>query len=150
MNTNLEIEEFALKEVKSHYERMVKSRPYFCDMLYWMGRDKKSDNEILKKRKEATISARETLASNASRCHCTSLNVLDNELKEMWERMVIAHIDEKELKPNPEDSEEEAHNKYVTQMESWAQVCDKAFDSIAVLLRIVDVIRNRQVLGRPS
>ena len=70
--------------------------------------------------------------------------------QEMWEKMVYAHIEEKEYNRNPGESEEDRHNNEMHIMEAWAQVCDSAFDSIAVLLRIVDVIRNRQPLGRHS
>lgn len=150
MNTNLEIDPFALEQVKKHYERAVKNSPYFCDMLYWMGRDKAADNAIMKQRKDATKRAREDVCRHLSDCHLTSLNVLDKELKEMWEKMVYAHIEEKEQKRNPGESEEDRHNNEMRLMEAWANVCDSAFESIAVLLRIVDVIRNRQALGRHS
>ena len=149
MNTNPEVEKFALDQINSHYERMVKARPYFCDMLYWMGRDKAADNAIMKQRKDATKRARADFRRHLSDCHLTSLNVLDVELKEMWEKMVYAHIVEKECNRNPGESEEDRHNNEMHLMEAWAQVCDSAFESIAVLLRIVDVIRNRQALGRP-
>lgn len=150
MNTNPEVEKFALDQIKSHYERMVKARPYFCDMLYWMGRDKAADDAIMKQRENATKRAREDVCRHLSDCHLTSLNVLDMELKDMWEKMVYAHIEEKEYNRNPGESEEDRHNNEMRLMESWAQVCDSAFESIAVILRIVDVIRNRQTLGRPS
>lgn len=83
MNTNPEVEKFALDQIKSHYERMVKARPYFCDMLYWMGRDKAADNAIMKQRKNATKHAREDVCRHLSDCHLTSLNVLDKEIKEI-------------------------------------------------------------------
>lgn len=150
MNTNTEIEPFALDQVKKHYERAVKNSPYFCDMLYWMGRDAAADNAIAKQRREAAERARVELARHLAVQHCTSLNVLDKEIKEMWQAMVDAHIEERECARKPGESEEERHAQEVGQMEAWARVCDKAFDGIAVLLRIVDVVRNRQVLGRPS
>ena len=150
MNTNPEVEKFALDQIKSHYERMVKRRPYFCDMLYWMGRDEKADKAIMKQRQDATRRAKDDLCRHLSDCHCTSMNVLDRELKEMWEQMVYAHIEERKFNRNSGESEEERHENEMRQMEAWAHVCNSAFECIAVLLRIVDVIRNRQTLGRPS
>jgi len=149
MKTEADIEPFALDKIKSHYWSMVKRSPYFCDMLYWMGRDKKADEEILKKREESSMHARKELARHFSDGRCTSLNVLENELKQMWENMVRSMILEKENAQSSEDGGDEFSKKDEEIMESWARVCDKAFDSIAVLLRIVDVIRNRQTLGRP-
>ena len=150
MNTNLEIEPFALDQVKKHYERMVKRMPFFCDMLYWTGRDKASDDAIMKTRVDATKRARENFVRHLSDCHLTSLNVLDKEINEMWEKMAHAQIMEKGYNRNPCEGDEERHENEMRLMEEWAQVCDSAFESIAVILRIVDVIRNRQVLGRPS
>ena len=150
MNTNPEIDQFAIDEIKKSYERAVKNSPFFCDMLYWMGRDDKSSESIMKQRIDARKRAQSEFARHFSDRHCTSLNVLDLELKLMWEAMVFAHIEEKACQPSHDDKEEDRYMKDVRQMEAWAHVCDKAFDSIAVLLRIVDVIRNRQALGRPS
>jgi len=147
-NTKIEIEPFALDQIGKSYERAVKSSPHFCDMLYWMGRDARADESIARIRRDATDRARRELARHVSSGSCTSLNVLDKELNEMWDEMVYALIQEKRCTPDPEDNEEVRHAKDVSRMEAWARVCDKAFDSIAVLLRIVDVIRGRQALGR--
>lgn len=146
-NTNLKLTPQMVEKIRLHYEHAVKKHPYFCDMLYWMGRDAKADAEIAKQREEQLAMSRRTLAEHVRTQHVTSLNVLDCELKELWAGMVDAHIAEKECRQLPDDTEEVAHNKEMAVNEAWAQTCDEAYDCIAVLLRIVDVIHGRQGLG---
>lgn len=147
-NTNLKLTPQMAKKIRLHYEHAVAKHPYFCDLLYWMGRDTKADAEIAKQREEQLVMSRRTLAEHVGTRHVTSLNVLDCELKELWASMVNAHIAEKECRSLPGDTEEIAHRKEMSVNEAWAQTCDEAYDCIAVLLRIVDVIHGRQALGR--
>lgn len=149
-NTNLKLTPQMAEKVRLHYEHAVEKHPYFCDMLYWMGRDAKADAEIVKQRADQLAISRRTLAEHVGTRRVTSLNVLDCELKELWASMVDAHIAEKECKPAEGDTEETAHRKEMAANEAWAQVCDEAYDCIAVLLRIIDVIHGRQTLGRPN
>ena len=146
-NSNLELPKEVQTAVAERYAKVVAERPFFCDMLFWMGRDNKADEKIAKQRMEALVWARRTFADRARTRHLTSLNVLDVVLKDLWMAMVDAHIIQKACSPKDGDDEAARRGKEEQAAKAWDAVCDKTLDGIAVLLRILDVVRNRQTIG---
>ena len=111
--------------IERHYFHAREKHPYFCDGLIASqlpnnSLDEDSDRALLN---DFLRDIRNNNSNDASRGNVLWSNLLDEE---KWE--VLCAISE--------------GNK--------AQAIEECYDSIAVLLRVIDVLEGRQVLGEPG
>ncbi len=114
-----------IEKIQQHYEHAKEKHPYFCDGLIASqlpnnSLDEDSDRALLN---NFLRDIRNNNSNDASRGNVLWSNLLDEE---KWE--VLCAISD--------------GNK--------AQAIEECYDSIAVLLRVIDVLKGRQPLGKPK
>lgn len=109
--------------IERHYKHVKDKHPYFCDRILPEKSEELTELDSLREVQSSLSAIRRAISDGAENGQLAAFTVAQCEMLEFVESMMTGDT---------------------------AHAVEECYDTIAVLLRVVDVLQGRQALGRPK